>query len=392
MTFGMGLVAASIASAQQTDGGFYVSGLKNNVLTAEEARDGYELLWNGKDFTGWALNNSKTAPGNPDAAANWSIVTVKGLESGDKHKSTDIDSNMFEVGAAGSSVFTKDATFLNFDYKVEWNSAAGVSGNAGLLYYYQIAVSTENNPSAAEYQLCNSSYTQEWKTLLTTAGCNYEMHPLLTTRKNPDNSPNWCRKEGSWNQSRIISYDGHVAHFGNGVRLLEYQKGTPEYEAAYKDSKYKSWPVYRTIHAGSMFIQDHGQKWMKFRNIRIKRLAAGENPWAPGSPYLKGSTLVDTLSFTENLFPHGTRVISPYMIVPKTTAQVKTSIDGLSIKFSEQGDYTMSLDDVRGVRYTVRSVRGASEFFLPGKFSKSPRILTIWKGGKKITETIVGVD
>ncbi|MEO6095300.1 MAG: DUF1080 domain-containing protein, partial [Fibrobacteria bacterium] len=291
------------------------------------------------------------------------------------------------------SLFTKDASFLNFDWKVEWQSTVGAAGNAGLLYYYQIAVSTENNPTAAEYQVQNHRWTSEWKDLLTTAGCNYEVTPLLPTRRNSDNSPNWLRAEGHWNQSRIISYQGHVAHYGNGLRLLEYQKGTAAYQKAFMESKYKTYTVYPTIHAGSFFLQDHGQPQMKFRNLRVKRLT--ENPWGPTSPYLnkasgKDSTLLDTLAFDRNLFSKTTTSVPKYMIVPKVAVKITTSGDGLDLQFSEAGNYTVSLEDVRGMRYSVHKVKQASQYFLRGKFSGSPRVLTIWKGDKRITESIIG--
>jgi hypothetical protein len=389
------MVAA--AFGQSTDGGMVVTGLTNNKLTESETKDGYELLWNGKDFTGWLLNDNKVNPGQPQASSNWAIVTTKGWENGERHKSVDPDSNMLEVIDAGSSIFTKDPSFLNFDYKVEWKTVVNQAGNAGLLYYFQIATAADNNPSAAEYQILNSNGGDEWKMLLRTAGCNYYMNPLLPGRKNADGSPSWCRKQGGWNQSRIISFGGHAAHYGNGLRLVEYQKGTPAYEEAYRASKFKTWPVYRTIHAGSFMIQDHGQAYMKFRNVRAKRLNSNENPWGPESPYLnleaaaKGdSTLIDTLSFDRNLvFPDV--AVNPYTIAPRIATQVRTNGEGLSIRFSEPGDYTLTLDDVKGTRYSVHRVRGADRFFLPGRFSSSPRVLSIWKGNAKIQETVVGI-
>jgi hypothetical protein len=397
---GLGLLLASRIMGQSTDGGTVVDGLPNNALTTEEARDGYELLWNGKDFTGWLVNNDKANPGTPESGGNWAIVTTKGLESNDTHKSANPDSNMLEVVKAGSSMFTRDKTYMNWDYKVEWQAVKNASGNSGLLYKFDITVSTDNNYSAPEYQLCNSEFTQEWKSLLTTAGCDYDMLPLLPSRKNPDLSPSWVRAEGHWNQSRIISYGARTAHFGNGLRLMEYEMLSPTWNTAYnRPSKYQGKGIYGKVHAGSFFLQDHGQKWMKFRNVRVKRLT--ESPWGPTSPYLnkeaaaKGdSSLVDNLTFATNLFPKGPDPVLPrYAIAPnKVATKVTAGRDGLSILFSEPGDYSLSIEDVHGVRFSVHRVNHANQFFLPGQFSHSPRILTIYKGDKKIQESIVGLQ
>jgi hypothetical protein len=63
----------------------------------------------------------------------------------------------------------------------------------------------------------------------------------------------------------------------------------------------------------------------------------------------------------------------------------------LEIEFSEKGNYTVTLEDVRGMRYYVRKVNQASQCFLSGKYGGAPRILTVWKGDKKISESMVGV-
>ncbi len=404
------LATAACALGQTVDGGSVVTvpAGGNNALTQAERDAGYKLLWNGVDFTGtgtdmdgsgWKANSSTTNPSNP--SSNWAIVTTKGLESNDTHKSTNPDSNMLEVAAAGNSIFTNDSTYLNFDWKMEWQAVVGLSGNSGMLPHYKISVNTNNNYSAPEYQLCNQEWSSEWKTALgisgtnkyTTAGNNYLMTPLLRSRANSDDSPSWVRAEGHWNQSRIISYGARTAHYGNGLRLLEYRMLSPEWNTAYNASKYKGLGVYNTIHSGSFYIQDHGEKWMKFRNIRVKRLT--QNPWAAGSPYLNpdsvaigDSALVDNLTFNDNLFAT-TTAVSPNTIVPKYATKVVANRDGLSIQFSQPGDYTLTVEDVRGFRFSKHSVHHADRIFLPGQFSNSPRILTIWNGDKKIRESIV---
>lgn len=391
------LAAVAGAFAQTSDGGLPNVTGPNNALTAQEQADGYQLLWNGLDYTGWKANSSSTSPGNP--GTNWSIVTTTGLEGATPHKSTNPDSNMLEVAASGNSIFTNDSTYLNFDWKMEWQTVVAPNqGNAGMLYHYKISVSTNNNYSAPEYQICNAEWVTEWKTLTTTAGNNYLITPMIASRRNPDLSPSWVKAEGHWNQSRVISYGARTAHFGNGLRLLDYRMFSPEWTTAYNASKYRGLGVYNTIHSGSFYLQDHGEPYMKFRNIRVKKLT--QNPWAAGSKYLNqdslaiGDTcLVDTLTFADkyNLFST-TPIVSPYAIVPKYASKVTANRDGLSIQFSQAGDYTISIEDVRGFRYTAHAVRNSDRIFIPGQFSHSPRILTIWKGDKKIRESIISTQ
>jgi hypothetical protein len=388
---------ANTLFAQTKDGGIYSSGLPNNALSEAEMATGYQLLWNGKDYTGWgAADNAcrSCAPG-----ANWAIVTTKGLESGDKHKSLTVDSNMLEVAQAGPSIFTLDSTYRDFDWKMEWAAPVGAAGNAGMAYHFRIDVSTDNNLSSPEYQLSNKEWTSEWTDPTTAAGCNYDMIPLLGQAKNSDNSPSWLRAEGHWNQSRVISFGTRTAHFGNGLRLLEYQMFSAVWQTAYDASKYKpkqgTTGVYNKLHAGSFFVQDHGQAYMKFRNLRVKRLSATENPWAPNSPYLnkaaaaKGdSTLIDTLGFDVALFPT-TKLNNPNTIAPRIGAKVSVDGNGLYIVFSESGKYTVTLEDARGITYESHRVQG-SQYFLSGRFTNHPQFLTIYNRGERIHQSLIG--
>ena len=71
-------------------------------------------------------------------------------------------------------------------------------------------------------------------------------------------------------------YEKRVAHFGNGIRLLEYEMGSPDWLDKYGKSKYASFPLYGDVHAGKLFLQDHASTvW--YRNIKIRALT--EDPW-----------------------------------------------------------------------------------------------------------------
>src|SRR5690606_35177394 len=113
-----------------------------------------------------------------------------------------------------------------------------------------------------------------------------------------------------YHQLRIVAFNNRIAHYGNGVKLLEYDMTSSAYNTAYNASKYNVEPIYRTIHQGGIYLQHHGEQNIRFRNIRIKKLAT--SPWAEGSIYLKNPSdstggLKDSLTFNDNLFPVGLR-------------------------------------------------------------------------------------
>ena len=49
---------------------------------------------------------------------------------------------------------------------------------------------------------------------------------------------------GDWNQPASSRTGTHVEHWLNGVKLVEYELGSPDWEAKVKASKFKDWPNY----------------------------------------------------------------------------------------------------------------------------------------------------
>ena len=76
---------------------------------------------------------------------------------------------------------------------------------------------------------------------------------------------------GEFNVSKIVINNGHVEHWLNGAKVVEYQMWTPEWDSLKSVRKWKDFPLYGTARKGHIGLQDHGkQTW--FRNIKIRTL------------------------------------------------------------------------------------------------------------------------
>jgi 3-keto-disaccharide hydrolase len=148
----------------------------------------------------------------------------------------------------------------NFELELEWQ--IGEAGNSGIFYR-----GTEEYDhiywSAPEYQLLDDIKGADNKTRLTCAGAAYALYP----------SPEGHLKAvGDWNTARIVARGLHVEHWLNGVKLLEYELGSPDWLAKVKASKFNDYPNYGRATRGRIALQGDHSGTLAFRNIRIRDL------------------------------------------------------------------------------------------------------------------------
>ena len=102
------------------------------------------------------------------------------------------------------------------------------------------------------------------KTRLTCAGAAYAILP----------SPAGHLKAiGDWNTARIVAKGSHIEHWLNGVKLLEYELGSADWQTRVKASKFKDWPNYGRAPRGHIGLQGDHAGTLGFRNIRIRSLS-----------------------------------------------------------------------------------------------------------------------
>jgi hypothetical protein len=224
-----GVVIAACAS----NGGSQTS---LNTLSAQEARDGWKLLFDGQSTNGWR-NYRATSVG-----PGWTVVNGVLTRSGDN----------------AGDIITSDK-YRNFELVLDWKISEG--GNSGVLYH-----ATEEGQyiwqSAPEMQILDDARHNDGKLLNTSAGSNFALY---------DAPRGAVRPAGEWNTARLIVNGNHVEHWLNGQKLLQYELESDEWKARVAGSKFATMPLYGKASEGYIGLQDHGDR-VEFRNIRIRVL------------------------------------------------------------------------------------------------------------------------
>ena len=211
-----------------------------NVLTNIEKEDGWQLLFDGKTTNGWRGFNRESI------GSGWTVedgfLVAPGLG-----------------GDIGGDVIYEEE-FENFDLKLEWKVTQG--GNSGIFFHVLEGDYPAVYATGPEYQIIDDigfpQKLEDWQT----SGANYAINP-------PENAK--IKPAGEWNSSEIIVNGPHVVHYLNGIKVVEYDLWTKEWEELVKKSKWKNYPDYGKAKKGHIGLQDHGNK-IYFRNIKIKVL------------------------------------------------------------------------------------------------------------------------
>jgi hypothetical protein len=159
-----------------------------------------------------------------------------------------------------ADIVSKDE-FGDFELTIDWKLSE--AGNAGIFYR-----GTEEYDhiywTAPEYQLLDNEKAADNKTPLTLAAAAYGLYPPAKAAK--------PKPVGEWNTTRIVAKGAHVEHWLNGVKAVEYELGSPDWEAKVKASKFGKWPNYGRAKKGHIAMQGDHEGTLAFRNIRIKEL------------------------------------------------------------------------------------------------------------------------
>ena len=214
-----------------------------NVLTDEEQKAGWKLLFDGKTLDGWHNFKKK------DIRPGWQVKDGT-LACVDPHNAGDL---------------VTEGEYDWFELELDYNIS--VAGNSGIMFHvtdkggavwatgpeFQL----EDNVKAADPIRCGWLYQL------------YQPPIDPATGKTLDAT----KPVGEWNHVRLVISPEKCEHIINGVKYFEYVLHSDDFNARVAKSKFAKMPDFCKADLGHLSLQgDHGS--VAFRNIKVKPIVA----------------------------------------------------------------------------------------------------------------------
>ena len=230
--------------------GIFVVNTIPNLLSDYEIKNGWKLLFDGESTKGWRGAYKEGFP-----SSGWKVqdgeITVLSSEG---HES-----------ANGGDIVTLDQ-FKAFDLSFEFKLTPGA--NSGVKYFVTLKENNHGSAIGLEYQVLDDSLHPDAKLGRDGDRTLASLYDLIRA----DKPARFIHPIGRWNTGRVIVYpNNHVEHYLNGIKVLEYERGSPAFRALVADSKFKVWPGYGEAQEGHILLQDHGNE-VSYRSIKIQVL------------------------------------------------------------------------------------------------------------------------
>jgi hypothetical protein len=227
-----------------------VVNLVQNNLSAQEQAQGWKMLFNGKDFTGFRAVHGDKMP-----EKHWSVIdgTINVSPSDGSETGNDIVTNE-QYGAFEMLFEFKLSEGANSGIKYFVNEAFDSGGKSGIGLEYQV-LDDEKHPDAKMGVVGNR-----------TMASLYDLIPSYKLDKR------FQRKVGDWNQARIVAMPNNtIQHWLNGFKVLEYERKSNIFNALVARSKYANYVGFGAGDKGNILIQDHGNN-VSYKNMKIREL------------------------------------------------------------------------------------------------------------------------
>jgi hypothetical protein len=223
-----------------------------NTLTENEKRKGWRLLWDGKTSDGW---RGAKLDGFP--TKGWDIkdgiLTVQAANGAESGNGGDIVTN---------------SSFSDFELSVEFKITEGA--NSGIKYFVDPGLNKgEGSAIGLEFQILDDAKHPDAKMGKNGNRTVGSLYDLIRAENHTSSRGKNFNGVGKWNNARIVVHGGHVEHWLNNIKVVEYDRFSQMFEALVEKSKYEKWENFGRLPEGRILLQDHGNK-VEFRSIKVR--------------------------------------------------------------------------------------------------------------------------
>jgi len=223
-----------------------------NRLTENEERNGWRFLWDGNTTDGWRGAKLDEFP-----EKGWEmkdgVLTV--LSSGGAESRN------------GGDIVTK-RSFSNFELSVDFKITEGA--NSGIKYFVDSELNKgEGSAIGLEFQVLDDEKHPDAKMGKNGNRTVGSLYDLIRAESNGSSRGKNFKGVDKWNNARLIVRGGHVEHWLNQIKVVEFDRFSQMFKALVEKSKYEKWENFGRLPEGLILLQDHGDK-VSFKNIKIR--------------------------------------------------------------------------------------------------------------------------